>query len=288
MTEHFTTNEDVVDLRVDDLEGTFEPSPQVIEPFPGDLPGAVRWLTQRGFALFPVKLTTVVKGGKVKLDKKPLGCWSAISSKEADYVMELLRSRQGAPWNVKEGLALGMDCGESDAFILDVDVRNGAPGMESLAVLEAKYGKLPLTWVSRTPSGGLHYWFRGHGRNSASSKELGAGLDTRGDGGLIVIPPSIADDGTTYTWVNAPDQVALADAPEWLIELTRKQEQPQNSSEGGCVGGFAPGIDFDEEIFEGSRNNDLFKRACRLRAEGWEKDGLFAAIWEVNQRKCHP
>jgi hypothetical protein len=57
-----------------------------------------------------------------------------------------------------------------------------------------KLDKSPLAiWISRTPSGGHHIWFKGHGRNSASSEHLGPGLDTRADGarpGSIPCPSS--------------------------------------------------------------------------------------------------
>jgi putative DNA primase/helicase len=68
------------------------------------------------------------------------------------------------------------------------------------------------------------------------------------------------------------------------LAITKKVE----TSTGSYDTSYAPGLDFDEEIEEGSRNDKLFRRACSLRAYGFDKDQLFGAIWEVNEAKCHP
>ena len=45
-------------------------------------------------------------------------------------------------------------------MVLDVDVRDGKRGMESLAALQNAIGALPETFTVRTASGGLHLYFR--------------------------------------------------------------------------------------------------------------------------------
>lgn len=74
----------------------------------------------------------------------------------------------------------------SSRYVVDVDVE-GFDG----------YGKLglpPSEVVARTPSGGGHIYFRwpGEGWNNTASKIV-RGVDTRGEGGYVVAPPSIAD-----------------------------------------------------------------------------------------------
>src|SRR5271170_1682009 len=111
-------------------------------------------------------------------------------------------------WAVPTGPKSGM-------LVLDVD---GEAGRASLAVLEEKYGPLPTTLTSTTGRG-AHRWFRYPAgrtvRNSAG--KLGLGLDVRGDGGCVIVPPSIHANGTPYRWL-APNE-SIADAPEWLLEL---------------------------------------------------------------------
>jgi hypothetical protein len=85
------------------------------------------------------------------------------------------------------GILTGADTG---IWVLDVDPRHG--GNESLAALEMEIGKLPATVSAATGGGGTHYLFRiptGVSIKNSASK-IGAGLDVRGDGGLIVVAPS--------------------------------------------------------------------------------------------------
>ena len=84
--------------------------------------------------------------------------------------------------------------GKLDLFIglLVLDVDPGSGGPESLAALERSYDPLPRTTRSRTGGGGVHVFFRYPAekevRNSAGW--LGLGLDVRGEGGYVVVPPS--------------------------------------------------------------------------------------------------
>ena len=66
--------------------------------------------------------------------------------------------------------------------VLDTD----AP--EAIDTLEMIHGALPATVIVRTPRGGFHYWYRGTGKNS--SGRLAAKVDTRGEGGYVLLPPS--------------------------------------------------------------------------------------------------
>jgi hypothetical protein len=91
--------------------------------------------------------------------------------------------------------------------VVDVDVKDGAQGA---AWLDANSHRMVQTRTIRTGSGGLHLYFRWPGqpiKNSAS--KIAPGIDVRGDGGYVIVPPSpgyaVAD--------NAP----IADAPDWLL-----------------------------------------------------------------------
>lgn len=120
------------------------------------------------------------------------------------------------------GCNLGIACGQSGIFVLDMDPAKG--GDESLKRLERQHGALPQTWVFLTGGGGRHIVFRDPGveldlRNSAS--KLGPGLDTRGHGGFIVAPQSRHISGRSYAISvdHHPDEFALADLPAWLLTL---------------------------------------------------------------------
>jgi hypothetical protein len=102
----------------------------------------------------------------------------------------------------------------SGLVVVDVD---GDEGAESLRALERNHGSLPRTLSVVTPRLGQHYYFAHPGvevRNSAST--LGPGLDVRGDGGYVLVPPSMVG-GRRYE----PDERRTpAPMPEWLLRAT--------------------------------------------------------------------
>ncbi len=110
----------------------------------------------------------------------------------------------------------------SNCFVLDVDVQHG--GDKTLARLVRRHGDLPDTPTVSTPSGGRHIYFAWPGediRNSAGTA-LGPGLDVRGRGGYVVVPPTARHDGRRYAWAVGDHTTPPAVAPEWLLHLLRK------------------------------------------------------------------
>lgn len=185
---------------------------------------AVRY-AELGLAVFP--LHTVRKGGRCdcgnrkceNAGKHPLtrGWQRTIPSVTA--VRDV--------W-ARADYGIGVACGAaSGVFVLDVDVRH--EGDEALAALVGAHGALPPTWVVRTGGMGTHVYFawpsQGGVGNSASRVALG--IDVRGQGGFVVMPPSPHVSGNVYGWVRAPEDIEIAQAPDWLIELTRKRRRAQ-------------------------------------------------------------
>ena len=62
-----------------------------------------------------------------------------------------------------------------------------------------------------------------------SQGRLGRGLDVRGDGGYVVLPPSSHESGRDYTWEVSghPGEVTRAPLPSWLLELLRERSSGQ-------------------------------------------------------------
>ena len=100
-------------------------------------------------------------------------------------------------WKVWPAALVAIPTGAVSGFdVLDVDVKNGQPGLASLAKLVETHGPLPTTLVAETRSGGFHYYFK-HvegARNSAS--KIAPGIDVRADGGYVIAPPSLG-----YRWI---------------------------------------------------------------------------------------
>ena len=87
----------------------------------------------------------------------------------------------------------------SGLAVLDVDVKNDGP--ENLELLEAKNEPIPSTLIAQTGGGGRHYYFSyptSGFKNSAG--KIATGIDTRGDGGYVLAPPSNHKSGREYTW----------------------------------------------------------------------------------------
>lgn len=95
---------------------------------------------------------------------------------------------------------------------LDVDVKDGRNGEQSLLRLELEGIDLPPTYEQYTPTGGRHIVYRASKPVSNSVQKLGPGLDVRGEGGYIVASGSTTDKGK-YTDNGLP----IADAPPELL-----------------------------------------------------------------------
>jgi Bifunctional DNA primase/polymerase, N-terminal len=158
---------------------------------------------RRGIPVFPCE-----PGGKRPLTYN--GFWDA--TMDARHIK--------AWWGRWPAANVGVPTGEkSGLLVLDIDQRGGGP--ESLALLERKNGPLPKTARSRTGGGGMHVFFRypvgEEVRNSAGW--LGPGLDVRGEGGYVVVPPSRTQ--SAYEWI---DRLPLAEAA-WLLECLSEYDE---------------------------------------------------------------
>jgi hypothetical protein len=109
---------------------------------------------------------------------------------------------------------------DNNFWVLEADTKAGGhdyDGLAALGALMAQHGPLPETRTAESPSGSRHYYFKWPAgltiRNSTST--IGPGLDTRGDGGMVIAPPSLRD-GKPYCWIS---EAEIAEAPPWLLDL---------------------------------------------------------------------
>jgi len=108
-------------------------------------------------------------------------------------------------------------------------------------------------------------------------------VDTRADGGYVIVPPSSVD-GRAYRWlVGFELEVAhdrLPEPPTWLInQLDRiaAKNTPSNAA-----------IDHDSQILEGRRNGALTSLAGSMRRVGMSQAEIAAALHQVNADRCKP
>ena len=158
-------------------------------------------------------------------------------------------------WGQRPNALIGLPTGKLNGFwVLDVDVKNGKNGWDSLKQLfnnmqspptNEERAALSSTWTQQTPSGGFHLVFKypenlppkGKIRTTAGKLQGqdSPGLDVRGDGGYIIGAPSIMADGKSYQAIKGPESLAVA--PDWLLGLViksspQKKETPQSVADG--------------------------------------------------------
>jgi hypothetical protein len=102
----------------------------------------------------------------------------------------------------------------SGLYVVDVDV----PSSEVMPLL-------PTTWTARTRGGGWHYIYAVTealpNTNKKAANSVHADADTRGEGGYILVYPSVID-GKAYTWVN---DVEPAPLPQWIADKVRPKAE---------------------------------------------------------------
>jgi Bifunctional DNA primase/polymerase, N-terminal/Primase C terminal 2 (PriCT-2) len=115
---------------------------------------------------------------------------------------------------------IGVACRESGFFVVEADTPAGhnVDGIAALQQLIGQHGPLPQTLMAESPTGSLHRFFNYPAgltiRNSTSA--IAKGVDVKGDGGMVLVPPTMRPGVGQYKWLN---NVPLADAPEWLLAL---------------------------------------------------------------------
>jgi hypothetical protein len=118
--------------------------------------------------------------------------------------------------------------------------------------------RFPETSIDETPRKGMHLFYKYAGTNIRNStSKIANGIDVRGEGGSIIIPPSPG-----YTTIH---EVEMAPLPAWIVrKLTRKSKKDLEPT--GDVSGNIEALQkFVAASPEGERNGRLFWASCRLR-----------------------
>jgi hypothetical protein len=169
-------------------------------------------------------------------------------------------------WSKWPDAQIGIPTGKiNHLFVIDVDGPEGERAATKL--------NLPETFTVATRPGRWQFWFRQPdgmcGKCSAGA--LGSQLDTRGDGGYVIAPPSIHHEtGKPYRVVK---NLPWAPAP---IELLEPRAVP---------GSHAPTAD---TIPQGQRHKTMLSIAGALRARGLSRNVVLGELRSANERLCIP
>jgi hypothetical protein len=261
---------------------------EIAEEPPPDMARAALWWAQHGIPVFP--LHTPTAGGicscAASRDCKSPGKHPRTARGLKDATTDKRQIKQW--WHRWPDANIGGVTGAASGLLaLDVDPKAG--GDLSLTDLIEAHGQEWLdTFSVRTGSGGFHFFFKippdSDLRNTTG--KIAPGLDTRANGGYIVLAPSLHAAGRRYRLVSHDEPRELS---RWLLDTLAApvrqtarvidfQEKRPRAIDGGMI------------FSEGQRNDGLFRVACGLwgRGEAGSQSELHYQLSEVNRQRCVP
>lgn len=233
---------------------------------------AVSYVRDYGLAIHPLRMR----------DKRPA---TENGLKDATTDVEQVDLAWRAMPNLNIGMATGQPSGGIIVIDIDVDDEKGYDGMEYLRKWEREHGELPETVMAITGRGGTHLFYRANReiRNTANEEHH---IDVRGDGGYVMVAPSIHPNGRTVQWENDPEDYAFADADANVYAFIESLK-PKHEGKGG-EDGERERFTLPDKIGEGGRNATLHKYACSLQSKGRSDSEIRDAVHGANLMRCNP
>lgn len=126
-----------------------------------------------------------------------------------------------------------------------------------------------------TPRGGAHWYINSKGNPMKTAAGLLLGVDVRGVGGFVNIVGANATGEYKINTVPTPDTlIKYSKIPAKILEAFNTTEVPDVE------------LDPDGLIPEGKRNDWLFRRACKYRADGDGEEVIFQKIKIDYEKRC--
>jgi len=210
---------------------------------------ALMYLTEYGFSVIPVRK-----------DKVALVPWKEFTQRKPteEEIEEWWTRYPDAQVAIITGSISGI-------AVLDDDDPKALEGLHLPAT--------PCAMAFRGP----HYYFKNPGEPVHNRIGIVKGIDLKGDGGYVVAPPSVNEQGHQYTWAISLDEEELADLPDWCLEKARIESVIQEEAE-----------EIEEKIAEGERNQALTSLGGTFRRRGLSGGEIEAILCEINKRRCNP
>jgi hypothetical protein len=184
---------------------------------------------------------------------------------------------------------IGVRTGQVSGIIaIDLDVKDDeVNGISNWYDLEDTHGRVH-TMTARTGSGGEHWIYKlpdgVEVRNDAGTK-LAKGIDIRGDGGYIVVAPSLHISGESYEW---EDERPPSLAPEWLIKQCANPAQRPSVTIAKPAEGYAPWVsEALQGVGESYRNQTAARLVGYFHKQGLAEDIIYAVLTPFAEA-CNP
>lgn len=218
---------------------------------------------EMGLAVFPVRQN--------KTPYTPHGC------KDAKTDIRAIKNWWKRYPDANIGIATGSISGGIVVIDIDIDEDKGVYGDESLSEWEKEHGELPETWRAITGRGGYHIYYRSDD-SIKNTTNLYPGVDIRGEGGYVIAPPSIHQNGNYYQWELDPNDVDIHFADQQVMDFIKGPDKkakvaPQKAK-----------FMLPDVIKSGARNDTLYRYGCSLQAKGYADDEILNKLEDANTR----
>jgi hypothetical protein len=182
-------------------------------------------------------------------------------------------------------------------MVVDLDTGDGRDGPGLFATWCDVRGWEPNTLRIATAGGGQHLWFRVDGRYGNPVGYPAPGIDVRCDGGLVLLPGAVNDNGKPYVLL---DDLPLEPIHPNFLEGLRQREAPADP-----VNRLVPVVELDgpgalarakhyleneapAAIWNGTGNTTTFKVAAHLKDLGVSEPMALELMLEHWNEKCAP
>jgi hypothetical protein len=186
-------------------------------------------------------------------------------------------------WQKYPSANIGIPTGKVSGFVaVDADGPAGLPALVKLTGCRSR--SLPRQRTGREDKG-WHFLFRYPGTHVKSDQKFLPGLDSRGDGGYIIVAPSTHLSGRQYKWLYLPENDKFPELPSSLLDAINGVASNGNGTNGN---GFKPPFNTAAALKgapAGKRHGTILGLAGKLRQADVPIDAAERFILEA-ARNC--
>ena len=195
-----------------------------------------------------------------------------------EHVNNPLKREDFNEWSNNINLAL-LTGRPSGLVVLDLD---GEEGLRSFKV-HGKFGLDTNTCTYQTTPHGIQFFFKWEGKEVRNFTRKFKGIDFRGDGGYVLVPPSVLKDGV-YSWVRSPLDYQAPEIPKQLMEVS---ENATHASKGTSqINGWQE--ELLKGVTKGHRNDTATRLAGRYIERNLGDNEILTILNEWNEKNRPP